>query len=133
MCSFGSTYLADRRRGLQRLAVCTCQVLLFTCLFQVRRQRADLNGALHPQRAPKSPASQRLSEAIGLNMEVCSPTGELAGRIRRQDQWSRRWNDHPQQLRGRRTPPATHTRAHRIRATYHWKVYPYAGTAAAPD
>jgi len=124
---------------------------------QVCGDRIGVRDACHPQRAPERAASHRLSEACGIEVQVCAPAGTPAGGIGNDVDSTGGGSiavftgrigvapgaagadgsssacaevgdrvltaagdgDDPQQFGGWRALPATHTRAHRIRATYH--------------
>jgi hypothetical protein len=114
---------------------------------QVCRYCVGLRDTGHSKCTPERAASHRLSEACGIEVQVCAPAGTPAGRIGDDvdsigdlDITGRigaalgaaRDGDDPQQLGGWRALPATHAGAHRIRTTYHRKVYP-SDCAVAPS
>ncbi len=49
---------------------------------QILRDRAGLRDTRHPQGTTESAASHRQSQAIGVVVQMCSPAGEPAGRVR---------------------------------------------------
>ncbi|GFJ88961.1 hypothetical protein Prum_026030 [Phytohabitans rumicis] len=85
------------------------------------------------QRPPEGTAPLRQREASRIRMQMRSPTRQSTGRIRREAVSSLTGNRYdPQQLSGRRPPPATHTGAHRPRTSYHPESLPYAPATAPP-
>ena len=66
-------------------------------LFHIRRESVSLDRTFHPQSTPKNAASHRLSKTIGLDMKVCSPTGEPTSGIRNDGQCTVASLDHDPQ------------------------------------
>ncbi len=88
-------------------------------------QRTGVQDTGEAQRAPEGSTTLRQYEAGRIRMQVNSPTRLSASWIRHETECRARPfsttldRDNPQQLGGWRATPATHTGAHRIRATYH--------------
>jgi hypothetical protein len=88
-------------------------------------QRAGVEDTGDAQRAPEGAPTLRQREASRIGMHVGSPTRQFASRIGEEAVFSSAPDrDHAQQLGGRSTLPATHTGAHRPRASYHRESLP---------
>jgi hypothetical protein len=95
--------------------------------FEVLDERPSVGDTGDPQRAPEGAAAFRQCETTGIGMHMSPPARLTMPRIWHEDDppgvtglvniMLHRGN--PQQLGGRRADPATHTGAHRGRATYH--------------
>jgi len=87
---------------------------------EVLGQLTRVGYASDAQRPPEGTAPQCQRQAGRIGMQVRSPSRQPTGRVRSETVTSLIDDrNHPQQLAGRRSPPATHTGAFRPRASYH--------------
>ncbi|GAA4900403.1 hypothetical protein GCM10023223_14880 [Stackebrandtia albiflava] len=90
-------------------------------------QRGGVHRHRQPQSPPEGAPSQGLCETGRIGVEMRASARQSARRVRDQPiprSVGVELGDDTQQLGGRRTRTATHTRADDICATDHWKYYP---------